>query len=109
MFAFIMSRLLQAIHVLLAVAFISFAMFAYVGDNVTIMLGQNYTEEQRTALVHTLGLDQPFIVQYGRFLWAALHGEFGLSYRLARPVSDLILERLPAAAAPARTAAGGWG
>jgi peptide/nickel transport system permease protein len=105
MFAFIISRLLQAIPVLLAVAFISFAMFAYVGDPVTIMLGQNYTEEQRTALVHTLGLDQPFIVQYGRFLWAALHGEFGLSYRLARPVSDLILERLPATAELALTAA----
>jgi peptide/nickel transport system permease protein len=105
MFAFIISRLLQAIPVLLAVAFISFAMFAYVGDPVTIMLGQNYTEEQRTALVHTLGLDQPFIVQYSRFLWAALHGQFGLSYRLARPVSDLILERLPATAELALTAA----
>jgi peptide/nickel transport system permease protein len=105
MFAFIISRLLQAIPVLLAVAFISFAMFAYVGDPVTIMLGQNYTEEQRAALVHTLGLDQPFIVQYGRFLWAALHGEFGLSYRLARPVSDLILERLPATAELALAAA----
>jgi peptide/nickel transport system permease protein len=105
MFAFIISRLLQAIPVLLAVAFISFAMFAYVGDPVTIMLGQNYTEEQRTALVHALGLDQPFIVQYGRFLWAALHGQFGLSYRLARPVSDLILERLPATTELALTAA----
>ena len=38
-------------------------------------------------LVRQLGLDQPFFVQYGHFLWAALHGHFGISYRLAQPVS----------------------
>ncbi len=43
-----------------------------------------------------LGLDQPFVVQYADFIWSALHGQFGISYRLARPVSELILERLPA-------------
>ena len=47
MFAFIISRLLQAIPVLLVVGFISFAMFAFVGDPVTIMLGQDFTEAQR--------------------------------------------------------------
>jgi peptide/nickel transport system permease protein len=103
--AFILSRLLQSIPVLLAVAFISFAMFAYVGDPVTIMLGQNYTEAQRIALVHQLGLDQPFLVQYGHFLWAALHGNFGVSYRLEQPVAGLILDRFPATAELAATAA----
>jgi peptide/nickel transport system permease protein len=105
MFAFIISRLLQAIPVLLVVGFISFAMFAFVGDPVTIMLGQDFTEAQRVQLVHQLGLDQPFFVQYARFMWAALHGEFGISYRLARPVSQLILERLPATMELALTAA----
>jgi peptide/nickel transport system permease protein len=105
MVAFIVSRLLQSIPVLLAVAFVAFAMFAYIGDPVTIMLGQNYTEAQRIALVHTLGLDQPFIVQYAKFLWSALHGNFGLSYRLDQPVAQLILERLPATAELALTAA----
>jgi peptide/nickel transport system permease protein len=94
--AFVVSRALQAIPVLLVVGFIAFAMFAFVGDPVTVMLGQDYTEAQRTALVAHLGLDQPFFVQYGKFVWAALHGEFGISYRLARPVSALIAERLPA-------------
>ncbi len=94
--AFILSRILQAIPVLLIVGFIAFALFAFVGDPVTIMLGTNYTEADRVAMVHHLGLDQPFIVQYAKFMWAALHGEFGVSYRLARPVSDLIAERLPA-------------
>jgi peptide/nickel transport system permease protein len=96
MFAFIVSRLLQALPVMLAVSLISFAMFAYVGDPVAIMLGQYYTEAQREALVRDLGLDQPFFVQFWEFLKNALQGNFGLSYRLARPVADLILERMPA-------------
>ncbi|HTW69719.1 MAG TPA: ABC transporter permease [Acetobacteraceae bacterium] len=96
MLAFIFSRILQAIPVLLVVGFIAFAMFAYVGDPVAIMLGQDYTEAQRVALVHQLGLDQPFLVQYAHFLWAAIHGNFGISFRLAEPVGPLIASRLPA-------------
>jgi peptide/nickel transport system permease protein len=96
MLAFIISRVLQAIPVLLVIGFISFAMFAYVGDPVTIMLGQDYTEAQRIALVHQLGLDQPSFIQYAKFIWAALHGNFGMSYRLAQPVAGLIAQRLPA-------------
>ena len=103
--AFIISRILQAIPVLLVVGFVSFAMFAFVGDPVTVMLGQDYTEAQRVALVHQLGLDQPFFVQYAKFMWTAAHGDFGLSYRLARPVSELILERLPATVELALTSA----
>jgi peptide/nickel transport system permease protein len=103
--AFVLSRILQAIPVLLVVAFISFAMFAYVGDPVAILLGQDYTEAQRQALVKALGLDQPFFVQYAKFIWAVLHGQFGISYRLAQPVSALILERLPATLELAGTAA----
>lgn len=96
MLAFIVSRILQAIPVLLVIGLVSFAMFAYVGDPVTIMLGQDYTEAQRIALVHQLGLDQPFFIQYAKFIWAALHGNFGMSYRLAQPVAGLIAQRLPA-------------
>jgi peptide/nickel transport system permease protein len=96
MLAFILSRVLQAIPVLLVVALLSFAMFAYVGDPVAIMLGQDYTPAQREALVADLGLDEPLIVQFGTFLFNAIQGEFGISYRLSRPVADLILERAPA-------------
>jgi peptide/nickel transport system permease protein len=96
MFAFIVSRVLQAVPVMLAVALISFAMFAYVGDPVAIMLGQDFTEAQRAALVSDLGLDQPFFVQFLRFIGNAAQGEFGLSYRLSRPVAELIGERAPA-------------
>ena len=105
MFSFIVSRILQAIPVLLIVGFISFAMFAFVGDPVTIMLGQDYTEAQRALLVSQLGLDQPFFVQYAKFVWQAVHGNFGVSYRLARPVGELLAERFPATAELAITAA----
>src|SRR5918998_1893874 len=96
MFAFILSRILQAIPVMLVVALIAFAMFAYVGDPVSIMLGQDFTEAQRDALLRDLGLDQPFFVQFARFVGNAVQGEFGLSYRLSRPVAELIAERAPA-------------
>jgi peptide/nickel transport system permease protein len=105
MFAFILSRLSQAVPVLLVVGLIAFAMFKFVGDPVTIMLGQDYTEAQRVALIHHLGLDQPFFVQYAKFMWNAVHGEFGVSYRLARPVMDLVVERAPATLELAFTAA----
>jgi peptide/nickel transport system permease protein len=96
MIAFVIRRLLQSVLVMLAVAFISFALFRYVGDPVLIMLGQDFTRLQYEMLVSELGLDQPFYVQFGKFILAALQGEFGISYRLARPVAQLIAERLPA-------------
>ncbi len=96
MLTLILSRLGQAVPVLLVVGLIAFAMFKFVGDPVTIMLGTTYTEQQKIDLIHHLGLDQPFAVQYVRFMWDALHGEFGVSYRLARPVMDLLVERAPA-------------
>ena len=90
---------------LLVVAFVAFALFAFVGDPVNIILGTSYTEADRVRVTHEMGLDQPFLVQYGKFVWAVLHGQFGVSYRLARPVSSLIAERLPATAELAATAA----
>lgn len=94
--AFILGRLLQAIPVMLVVAFIAFAMFAYLGDPVAIMLGTDFSPAQRAALVRDLGLDRSFPEQFLRFAWRAAQGEFGLSYRLSRPVSQLIAERAPA-------------
>ena len=94
--ALILSRILQAIPVLLVVGFISFAMFNFIGDPISGMLPQDASAADRQELATRLGLDQPFPVQYFRFMVRALHGEFGLSYRLSRPVGGLIAERLPA-------------
>jgi peptide/nickel transport system permease protein len=96
MLVFILRRLVQAIIVMLTVAFIAFMLFQYVGDPVTNLLGQDATEEQRVALRHDLGLDAPFPVQFARFIGNAVQGEFGLSLRQGRKVSSLIVERFPA-------------
>jgi peptide/nickel transport system permease protein len=96
MLAFILRRLLQAVVVMLAVAFIAFMLFQYVGDPVNALLGQDSTQEQRLQLRKDLGLDQPFPVQFARFVGNAVQGEFGLSLRQGRKVSSLIAERFPA-------------
>ena len=96
MLAFILRRLLQAVLVMLVVAFIAFMLFQYVGDPVTNLLGQDATVEQREQLRADLGLDKPFVVQFARFVGNAARGEFGLSLRQGRKVATLIAERFPA-------------
>ena len=96
MLAFVLRRLVQAVLVMLTVAFIAFMLFQYVGDPVTNILGQDATPQQRIQLRADLGLDQPFAVQFARFVGNAARGEFGLSLRQGRKVSSLIAERLPA-------------
>lgn len=81
---------------MLAVAFIAFMLFQYVGDPVTSLLGQDATPEQRQQLRSDLGLDQPFFVQFAHFVTNAVQGEFGLSLKQGRKVSSLIVERFPA-------------
>jgi len=82
--------------VMAAVGFVAFSLFAYVGDPITIMLGQDYNETERARLAAQLGLDRPFYVQFANFVANAVQGDFGISYRLARPVNAVIRERLPA-------------
>jgi len=96
MLAFVLRRLLQAVIVMLTVAFVSFMMFQYVGDPVSNMLGQDATPEQRAQLREDLGLEAPFPIQFARFIGNAVQGEFGLSLRQGRKVSSLIAERFPA-------------
>ena len=105
MLAFVVRRLLQAVIVMLAVAFISFMLFQHVGDPVTHLLGQDATPEQRTQLRADLGLDRAVPLQFARFVGNAVQGDFGLSLRQGRKVSTLIAERLPATLELAITAA----
>lgn len=96
MTVFLLRRLAQAVLVLLSVGLIAFMLFRYVGDPVVSMVGQDATPEQRAQLRADLGLDQPFPLQFARFVAQAVQGEFGLSLRQGRKVSSLIIERLPA-------------
>ena len=78
------------------VAFVAFSLFNYVGDPVHNMVGQEASTEKREEIREKLGLNDPVHTQFLRFIGNAVKGEFGLSYQLRRPVSDLIAERLPA-------------
>ena len=96
MLAFILRRLGQSILVMAVVSAISFSLFNFVGDPVNNMVGQDATREQRIQIREDLGLNDPILTQYARFMGNVLQGDFGLSYRIKRPVDDLIMERLPA-------------
>lgn len=96
MLAFILRRLAQSIVVMLVVALISFMLFRYVGDPVASLLGQDSRLEDFEALRERLGLNDPAYIQFFRFITNAIQGEFGISYRLQQPVSELIMSRLPA-------------
>ena len=89
-------RLLQSVLVMFVVAFVAFSLFNYVGDPVHNMVGQEASTEKREEIREKLGLNDPVHTQFLRFIGNAVKGEFGLSYQLKRPVSDLIAERLPA-------------
>ncbi|TCT05830.1 ABC transporter permease [Paralcaligenes ureilyticus] len=96
MLNFIARRIFQSIFVMLTVGFIAFSLFRYVGDPINNLVGQDTTLAQRAELKKQLGLDDPFFVQYVRFIDHAVHGDFGVSYRQRRPVSELIKSRMPA-------------
>jgi peptide/nickel transport system permease protein len=96
MLAFLIRRMLQAMAVMTVVAFCAFMFFQYVGDPVLSMLGQDATPEQAQQLRIDLGLDQPFVVQFWRFIQNACVGDFGLSLHQGVKVSSLIAQRLPA-------------
>jgi peptide/nickel transport system permease protein len=96
MLAYTIRRVAQSILVLFIVGLVAFSMFRFVGDPVDNMLGQERTQEDVERLREQLGLDQPFFVQYYRFLEQAAQGNFGLSYRQGRPVAEILLERAPA-------------
>ena len=96
MLAYVIRRVLQSVVVLLAVGLVAFSMFRFVGDPIENLLGQERTIEDVERLRETLGLNDPFPVQYARFLLDAAQGDFGISYRQSRPVAEILIERAPA-------------
>lgn len=98
MLAFLIRRIIQAVLVMLVVASIAFLMFRFLGDPITNLLPEDATAQDRIEMRDRLGLNDPFVVQYARFIGDAAQGDFGQSYRNNRPVSDLLAERFPATA-----------
>jgi len=101
----LLRRLGQSALVLLAVSLISFMVFRHIGDPTISLLGEDATLEEREALVEELGFNKPVPLQYLAYVGKVLQGDLGVSYRLKRPVADVIAERLPATLELALTAA----
>jgi peptide/nickel transport system permease protein len=96
MLAFILTRVAQAILVMLVVALLAFTMFRFVGDPINQMVGQETTEAEREALRESLGLNDPVVVQFIRYAGNVVRFDFGNSYQFKQPVSGLIGDRAPA-------------
>lgn len=96
MLVFLVRRVVNAIGVMLAVAFLAFMIFRFVGDPVELMLNEQATQAQRDELRARLGLNRPFLLQFATFAGNAARGDFGISYRNQQEVSALIAERFPA-------------
>jgi len=106
MLAFIIRRIIQSVIVMIAVALIAFVMFRFVGDPVNQMVGADTPQAEVERLRASLGLNDPVLVQFGRFLANAAQFEFGISYQFRQPVTRLLGERAPATLELALTAAG---
>ena len=96
MIGFAARRLVQAIAVVLTVAFVAFLISQYVGDPVSTMVGVDTPAAERAALRERLGLDDPAPVRFLRYVGDGLRGDFGLSYRTGQPALGLIASRMPA-------------
>ncbi|AVQ99828.1 dipeptide transport system permease protein DppB [Oceanobacillus picturae] len=97
MLKYITKRLLMLIPVLIGVSIITFSLIHLIpGDPARSMLGEKATEEQLSALRQELGLNDPYIVQYGRFLGDILQGDLGQSIQSKESIGYELLHKLPA-------------
>jgi len=96
MLAFTLRRVLQALGVLVAVGLIAFSMFHFAGDPVNQIVSIDTPAAEREQIRRSLGLDDPVLIQFGRYVAKAVQFDFGISYQFRQPVSDLLADRMPA-------------
>lgn len=96
MFAFTVRRILQSVFVMLVISFLGFSIKHQIGDPVRDIVGISVSVAERAALRQQLGLDNPFVIQYARFVKNALHGDLGHSFFFKRPAVEVILSKAPA-------------
>jgi peptide/nickel transport system permease protein len=89
-------RFLQSLLVLLGVSFVVFGILFLTGDPALLLLPPDATAQDVATFRQQMGFNDPFLVQYWRFLSGALHGNFGQSVRHGEPAFDLVVERMPA-------------
>jgi peptide/nickel transport system permease protein len=93
---FLFRRLLQSLVVLFGVSFVVFAILHLTGDPALVLLPPDASPEDVRRFREVMGFNDPFFVQYGRFLKGALQGDFGQSVRHGEPAFGLVVERMPA-------------
>jgi peptide/nickel transport system permease protein len=93
---FFTRRLLQSLLVLFGVSFVVFAILHLTGDPALVLLPPDASAEDVRRFREAMGFNDPFLVQYGRFLKGALQGDFGQSIRHGESAFGLVVERLPA-------------
>lgn len=95
-----LKRILQLIPILLAITFLSFAMMRLAGSDAVMQKMENtgvtLSQEAMDAARKELGLDQPFLTQYARWLGGVLRGDMGKSYLSGEEVFSVFLSKLPA-------------
>jgi len=96
MFAFVVRRITQAIVVMLVIGLLGFSIKQKIGDPVRDIVGVSVSVAERDALRDKLGLNDPFLTQYVRFIKNAVHGDLGMSFFFKRPTLDVILSKAPA-------------
>ncbi len=96
MFAFIIRRITQSILVMLVVSFVGFAIKNQIGDPVRDIVGERVSVAEREALRDKLGLNDPFMIQFVRYVKKVSHGDLGISFHHAKPNVDVILSKAPA-------------
>jgi len=96
MFTYIIRRLLLSIPVLFGILFATFALARLIpGDPCRAMLGEKATKVVCDEFIHRHGLDKPIAIQFGVYVNEIAHGDFGRSFRYSKPVTELLMERLP--------------
>ena len=96
MFKYVLKRLAMMIPVLLGVTFVVFFILALTpGDPAKMILGEQASQEAIDALHEEMGLDDPILVRYGRYVTGVLRGDLGKSYKSNLPVFSQIMERFP--------------
>ena len=94
--AFLIRRAIQAVIVMFVISLIGFSIQDNLGDPLRELVGQSVSEAERQVLRDEMGLNDPFIVQYARFLGNAVQGDLGTSYFFKRPALDVIMDKFPA-------------
>lgn len=94
MITFLIKRLYQALIVMFVISLVAFAIQDNLGDPLRELIGQSVSETERQHLRNELGLNDPFLTKYSRFITNAAQGDLGTSYFFKRPVVDVILDKL---------------